>query len=79
MPYFFFNGQLSIKVLELASISIWLLSKLNIGVGLGFPLGNSHGIITVFPSVIFKVLYSLLDNLNGSKAKRCKIKKGYFN
>jgi len=57
------------SILEFDSISIRLLSKLNIGIGRGFPLGNSHGITAILPSVKFRILFSLSTVLNESKAK----------
>jgi len=46
--------------------------KVKIGIGLGFPFGSSHGITAVFPSDRFNIFVSLIDILNGSKAKNKK-------
>ncbi len=56
-------------VLDFDSISNGLLSNEKVGIGLGFPLGNSHGITAIFPSVKLRILFSLINVLKGSKAK----------
>ncbi len=59
----------SFLILDFDSISKRLLSKVNNGIGLGLPFGNSHGITAVFPSVKSRILFSLITVLKGSKAK----------
>jgi hypothetical protein len=45
-----------------------------IGIGFGFPLGNSHDITAIFPSVKLSKLFSFGNVLKGSKAERRKKK-----
>ena len=56
-------------ILEFGSITIGLLSSENNGIGFGFPLGNSHDMTAVFPSVKFKILLSFLLGGNESNTK----------
>ena len=56
-------------ILDFDSTSKGLLSSEKLGIGLGFPLGNSHGITAIFPSIKLRRLFSLINVLKGSKAK----------
>lgn len=40
------------------------------GIGRGLPLGNSHGITAIFPSVKFNILFSLDTVLKESNAMK---------
>ena len=66
---FIFFDENYIRILGFDSIPKRLLFKVKIGIGFGFPLGSSHGITAMFPSVKLRKLFSLLGILNGSKAK----------